>query len=48
MSVGLLTISRDGDSAAAKGKRRTSSVDYGRVDFAVGGDEEDEVELRSI
>jgi hypothetical protein len=49
VSVALLTISRNDDSEAQKGKRRTSSVDYERVNnFAVGGDEEDEVELRSI
>ncbi|KAE8547889.1 hypothetical protein TMatcc_009712 [Talaromyces marneffei ATCC 18224] len=48
VSVALLTISRNDDSAVSKGKRRTSSVDYERVDFAIGGDEEDEVELRSI
>lgn len=53
VSVALLTISRNDDSAAQKGKRRTSaSVDYERVasgGFAVGdGEEEDEVELRPI
>ncbi|KAF3397445.1 putative magnesium transporter NIPA7 [Talaromyces pinophilus] len=55
VSVALLTISRNDDSAAQKrGKwRRSASVDYERVGssttsrFAVG-DEEDEVELRSI
>lgn len=52
VSVALLTISRRDDSAAQKGKRRTSSsVDYERVggDFAVAdGDEEDVFELRSL
>ena len=51
VSVALLTISRNDKSAAQRGKRRTSSpVDYERVEnrFAVGGDEEDDVELRSI